>query len=117
MAAWQGQDAKARFSELLDATIKKGPQVVTRRGVETAVLVPIQEWNRLQRAARPSLKALLWSLTTRFENVNPNGKGVPQRKRRDWGGPGPGGKQMYYLVSKNAAPPPRPLLEFMTCRT
>jgi prevent-host-death family protein len=25
-------------------TLKKGPQVVARRGVETAVLVPIAEW-------------------------------------------------------------------------
>ena len=41
MGSWQVQDAKARFSEFLDATIKKGPQVVTRRGIETAVLVPI----------------------------------------------------------------------------
>jgi len=42
MSSWQVQDAKARFSEFLDATIKKGPQVVTRRGIETAVLVPIE---------------------------------------------------------------------------
>ena len=53
------QDAKARFSEFLDATLKKGPQVVTRRGIETAVMVPIEEWNRLQKAARPSLKEWL----------------------------------------------------------
>lgn len=59
MASWQVQDAKARFSEFLDATIKKGPQVVTRRGIETAVLVPIEEWNRLQKAARPGLKEWL----------------------------------------------------------
>jgi len=44
MATWQTQEAKARFSELLDAAEKKGPQVITRRGVETAVLVPIREW-------------------------------------------------------------------------
>jgi len=59
MSSWQVQDAKARFSEFLDASIEKGPQVVTRRGIETAVLAPIEEWNRLQRAARPSLKTLL----------------------------------------------------------
>ena len=59
MASWQLQDAKARFSELLETTLKKGPQVVTRRGVEAAVLVPIEEWQRLQRTSRPSLKALL----------------------------------------------------------
>src|SRR5215469_374021 len=68
MSSWQVQDAKARFSEFLDATIEKGPQVVTRRGIETAVLVPIDEWNRLQRAARPSLKALLLAPEARFEN-------------------------------------------------
>jgi prevent-host-death family protein len=59
MSSWQVQDAKARFSEFLDATIKKGPQVVTRRGIETAVLVPIEEWNRLQRAARPRSQSLV----------------------------------------------------------
>jgi antitoxin Phd len=69
MAQWQVHDAKARFSELLDETIKKGPQVVTRRGVETAVLVPIEEWNRLQRAARPGLKALLLTPGARFDEV------------------------------------------------
>jgi antitoxin Phd len=69
LALWQVQDAKARFSELLNATIKKGPQVVTRRGIETAVLVPIKEWNRLQRAARPSLKEVLLAPEARFENL------------------------------------------------
>jgi prevent-host-death family protein len=69
MNSWQVQDAKARFSEFLDATIKKGPQVVTRRGIETAVLVPIGEWNRLQRVARPSLKTLLLTADPRFEDL------------------------------------------------
>ena len=45
---WQVQDAKARFSEFLDASLEQGPQIVTRRGVEAAVLVPIAEWRRLQ---------------------------------------------------------------------
>jgi len=61
MKVWPVQDAKARFSELLDACVNEGPQVVTRRGTETAVLVPIAEWKRLKRAARPSLKDLLMS--------------------------------------------------------
>jgi antitoxin Phd len=52
---WQVYDAKARFSELLDAALKDGPQVVTRRGVETAVLVPIDEWKRLKDRARQSI--------------------------------------------------------------
>jgi antitoxin Phd len=69
LASWQVQDAKARFSELLDAAIKKGPQVVTRRGIKTAVLVPIEEWERLQKAARPGLKEWLLAPEPRFESV------------------------------------------------
>jgi len=57
--SWPVQDAKARFSELLNACLSEGPQVVTRRGAETAVLVDIAEWRRLCNAARPSLKMLL----------------------------------------------------------
>jgi antitoxin Phd len=79
MGSWQVQDAKARFSEFLDATIKKGPQVVTRRGIETAVLVPIGEWNRLQKAPRPSLKDLLLAPGARFENLIPERRKLRQR--------------------------------------
>ena len=85
MGSWQLQDAKARFSEFLDATIKKGPQVVTRRGVETAVLVPIEEWNRLQKSARPSLKALLLAPETRFEHVILERRKVRRREPLDLG--------------------------------
>lgn len=80
MASWQVQDAKARFSEFLDASIRKGPQVVTRRGVETAVLVPIQEWNRLQAAARPDLKTWLLSPEPRFDKLVPDRR--PRRRHR-----------------------------------
>jgi len=61
MHTWPVQDAKARFSELLDACLLEGPQMVTRRGTEAAVLIPVDEWRRLQSAARPSLKQLLLS--------------------------------------------------------
>lgn len=65
MPSWPVQDAKARFSELLDACLKEGPQVVTRRGTEAAILVPMPEWRRLKEAARPTLKALLLAPTPR----------------------------------------------------
>jgi antitoxin Phd len=75
MRRWQVQDAKARFSELLEASLKEGPQLVTRRGVEAAVLVPVQEWRRLQQSARPTLKALLLAETPRAElPVPPRGR-------------------------------------------
>ena len=76
MNSWQVQDAKARFSEFLDATLEKGPQIVTRRGVETAVLVPMDEWKRLQNSARPSVKSLLLAEEGRSDNLVP--------KRRSW---------------------------------
>ena len=65
MHAWPVQDAKARFSEFLDACLSDGPQLVTRRGAEAAVLV------RLQRAARPSLKELLLTDDARADLVLP----------------------------------------------
>ena len=80
MTTWKLHEAKARFSELLETTIKKGPQVVTRRGREAAVLIPIEEWHRLQQAARPSLKALLLDPKPRFENLAPE-RGAFRRRR------------------------------------
>jgi antitoxin Phd len=73
---WPVQEAEARFSELLKASLKEGPQIVTRQGVEIAVLVPFEEWNRLQSSARPTLKELLLAKTPRAE--------LPVPLRRQW---------------------------------
>ncbi len=73
MQNWSAQDAKARFSEFLEAGIAEGPQMVTKRGAEAAVLVPVAEWRRLQASARPSLKALLLAEEARTDHL------VPQR--------------------------------------
>ncbi|MBN9417475.1 prevent-host-death protein [bacterium SCN 62-11] len=59
MDAWPVQDAKARFSELLDACLERGPQLVTRRGTEAAVLVPIAQWKQMKASSKPDLKQLL----------------------------------------------------------
>ena len=75
MPSWSVQDAKARFSEFLETCLAEGPQVVTRRGAETAVLVPLAEWKRLQQSARPSLKELLLSDEARFDlDIPPRGR-------------------------------------------
>lgn len=71
MHSWPVQDAKARFSEFLDACLNEGPQMVTKRGAEAAVLVPLQEWRRLQMAAKPSLKQLLLSDQVRTDLLLP----------------------------------------------
>jgi prevent-host-death family protein len=59
MRRWAVQDAKARFGEMLGTCLAEGPQLVTRRGAEAAVLVPVAAWRRLQAGGRRSLKALL----------------------------------------------------------
>jgi len=48
-AKWQLQDAKNRFSEVVDEAIRTGPQVIIRHGGETAVVVSFDEWTRLSR--------------------------------------------------------------------
>jgi antitoxin Phd len=75
MSTWQLQDAKARFSEFVEAALRNGPQTVTRRGVETAVLIPIEDWRRIQQTARPSIKEVLLQAGPRFNDIAP-----PRRK-------------------------------------
>jgi prevent-host-death family protein len=55
MKTWPVQDAKARFSQLLDECVTTGPQFVSKRGTVTAVLVPLAAWEQLQ--GRPALTA------------------------------------------------------------
>ena len=44
---WQLQEAKSRFSELVDLTLKEGPQLVTRRGEEAVVILSANDYRRL----------------------------------------------------------------------
>jgi len=77
---WKVQDAKARFSELLDASIERGPQIVTRRGVEAAVLVPIKQWRSLEARAKPTLKDVLLAPGARTEVLVPTRRKHRHRK-------------------------------------
>jgi antitoxin Phd len=79
MKVWPVQDAKARFSELLNTCLREGPQIVSKRGAEAAVLVPMDDWRRLQRSARPTLKELLLADAPRAELQLPTRGG---RRRR-----------------------------------
>jgi antitoxin Phd len=79
MKNWPVQDAKARFSEMLDMCLSEGPQLITRRGAEAAVLVPLKEWRTLKRSARPTLKDLLLADGARGDLTVPERGG---RRRR-----------------------------------
>ena len=80
MRTWAVHDAKARFSALLEASLKEGPQIVTKRGIEAAVLVPVVEWRRLQQSARPTLKELLAAALPRGEIPVPKRGALTRRK-------------------------------------
>jgi antitoxin Phd len=47
MAKWQLHEAKARFSELLRESEKSGPQIITRRGFEQAVVISVSDYRAL----------------------------------------------------------------------
>ncbi len=73
---WPVRDAEEHFGQLLEASLREGPQIVTKRGVEAAVLVPVEDWRRLREAARPTLKELLLAESPRAE--------IPVPSRRRW---------------------------------
>lgn len=61
-ATWTLQDAKNRFSAVVEAAARGEPQKVTRRGKWVSVVLSAEEYERLQRldvASAPSLPELL----------------------------------------------------------
>jgi prevent-host-death family protein len=44
---WQLQEAKNKFSEVVEEALSQGPQVITRRGVEAVVVLSYAEYRKL----------------------------------------------------------------------
>ena len=62
MTKWPLQDAKNRFSALVNAALAGEPQQVTRRGQPTVVVLAVDEYERLrqlEKADAPTLGELL----------------------------------------------------------
>lgn len=62
--------------------MSEGPQLVTKRGMEAAVLVDISEWKRLSESAKPSLKELLLAPAARGDLKIPS-RGSAKRRPSD----------------------------------
>ena len=45
--SWQLQDAKNRFSQVVNEALAVGPQVVTRHGSQAVVILSYEEYRRL----------------------------------------------------------------------
>ena len=52
MTEWPLQDAKNRFSALVNAALAGEPQRVTRRGEPAVVVLAVDEYERLRRMER-----------------------------------------------------------------
>ncbi len=46
---WQLQEAKAKFSEVINKAVQHGPQVITKNGVETALLISIDDYKKVNK--------------------------------------------------------------------
>jgi antitoxin Phd len=44
---WQLQEAKNKLSRVIDNAINSGPQIITRRGVEVAIVLSYEEYKRM----------------------------------------------------------------------
>jgi antitoxin Phd len=44
---WQLQEAKNKLSEVVEEAIASGPQIISKHGVETAVVLSLDEYRRL----------------------------------------------------------------------
>jgi len=58
MRIWQVQEAKTRLSEVIEDSYSKGPQIITRHGVERAVVLSIVDYRALT-AHQPNLRDYL----------------------------------------------------------
>jgi prevent-host-death family protein len=78
--AWQLQEAKAKFSQLVQKALDEGPQTVTRHGKEVAVLLSADDYKKLQ-ARRPGLLEVLMSGPEGEFELPPR---VVQEREIDW---------------------------------
>ena len=54
---WKLQDAKAKFSQVVEDALKIGPQFVTRRGHKAVVVVSVEEYEKLISLEKKSATA------------------------------------------------------------
>ena len=53
---WQLQEAKNKFSRVVENAVHRGPQIITKRGVEVAIVISYAEYQKMI-ASRGSLSA------------------------------------------------------------
>lgn len=88
MATWQLQEAKAKFSQVVDLTQTEGAQVVTRNGVPVVAIVPIEEWRKVQPEAEKPKAKTMWEIIQKLRSmpggVDEEGSELPIFPRDEW---------------------------------
>ena len=46
---WQIQEAKNKLSEVVEGALEEGPQILTRRGVEVAVVLSFSDYQEMKK--------------------------------------------------------------------
>lgn len=67
MQSWKLQDAKARFSEVVQQAKSKGPQEITLRGEPTVIVLSKEEYERLLGSKLSFLEFMRKSPLTKVE--------------------------------------------------
>lgn len=79
MNVWQWQDARSRFGELVERTLRQGAQIVTRRGKKVVVILPYEEYRRLTAPRRNLAQFLLESPLAGSELPIERDRSLPRR--------------------------------------
>ena len=81
MTTWQLQDAKNRFSAVVDAALTGEPQQVTRRGKPVVVVVSFEEYQRLRKSDAENAPSFVDHLLAIPRGSDDDGFELPSRTR------------------------------------
>ena len=81
MTTWQLQDAKNRFSAVVDAALNGEPQEVTRRGKPVVVVVSFEEYQRLLKSDAENAPSFVNHLLAIPRGNDDDGFELPSRTR------------------------------------
>ena len=75
---WQLQEAKSKFSKMIEQALANGAQIVTRRGQKTVVVVPFDEYQRLTKQTESLAQFLLASPLSGSDLIIDRDKSTPR---------------------------------------
>ena len=79
---WDEQDAQSSLCGLLDASHAEGPQLVKRQGVEEGVVVPIEQWRKMEIVFGQYIRDKVGDFDIKEWLLRPEGRGemnIPPR--------------------------------------